>query len=179
MPVQSGSDDVLKRMFRWYTVEQYKEFIDQIRSLKRKISITTDMILWFPDETEDDFIKSLDLIEYSNFDMIYMSLYSPRPWTYWAKNYSDNIPYKTKHDRWSRMNDLLNKISFSNNQQELWKIKKMMISWIENNKITWYLDNMKNVLIKTVAYKNYSIWEFINVEIIEAESLRLNWKIKN
>lgn len=178
IPVQSWSNKILKKMFRWYTVEQFKEFIDQIKSLKRNISITTDMIIWFPDETEEDFKQSLDLIKYSDFDMIYMSLYSPRPWTYWAKNYSDNIPYKIKHNRWSEMNELLNKLSLSNNQKEIWNTKEMMISWIEKNNIIWYIDNMKSVLIQKPKDISYSIWEFVKVEVTEAESLRLKWIIK-
>ena len=72
MPLQSGSDSVLKRMFRGYTVKQAKEFIANIRKLKRDISITTDIIVGFPDETEEDFQQTLDLVKYGNFDMIYI-----------------------------------------------------------------------------------------------------------
>lgn len=79
MPLQSGSDAVLKRMFRGYTVEQAKTFIDDIRKLKRDISITTDIIVGFPDETEEDFQQTLELVKYGDFDMIYIGIYSSRP----------------------------------------------------------------------------------------------------
>lgn len=79
MPLQSGSDAVLKRMFRGYTVEQAKIFIDDIRKLKKNISITTDIIVGFPDETEEDFQQTLELVKYGNFDMIYIGIYSSRP----------------------------------------------------------------------------------------------------
>ena len=72
MPLQSGSDSVLKKMFRGYTVKQAKAFIDNIRKLKRNISITTDIIVGFPEETEEDFQQTLDLVKYGNFDMIYI-----------------------------------------------------------------------------------------------------------
>ena len=78
MPLQSGSDKVLKRMFRGYTVKQAKDVIAHIRKLKRTISITTDIIVGFPGETEADFKKTLHLIDYANFDMIYIGIYSPR-----------------------------------------------------------------------------------------------------
>ena len=79
MPLQAGTDAVLKKMFRGYTVDEFKGFVDNIRALKRPISITTDIIIGFCDETEEDFQGSLDVINYAKFDMIYMGIYSPRP----------------------------------------------------------------------------------------------------
>ena len=79
MPLQSGSDSILKKMFRGYTVQQAKTFIDNIRNLKRDISITTDIIVGFPGETDEDFQQTLELVQYGKFDMIYIGIYSPRP----------------------------------------------------------------------------------------------------
>ena len=118
MPVQSGSDAVLKKMFRGYTVEQYREFVDGIRRLERPISITSDIIVGFCDETEEDFVKSLELTKYSEFDMVYIGIYSPRPGTYGAKKYEDNVPMKVKKERWARLNDVLIDISTKNNKAE-------------------------------------------------------------
>ncbi len=72
MPLQSGSDSILKKMFRGYTIKQAKEWIDQIKKLKRDISITTDIIVGFPGETEQDFQETLKLVKYAKFDMIYI-----------------------------------------------------------------------------------------------------------
>ena len=119
MPLQSGSDQILKKMFRGYTVAQAKEFIDNIRELKRDISITTDIIVGFPGETEEDFQQTLDLVRYGNFDMIYIGIYSPRPGTLAAKSYPDDIPRKIKRDRRNRLNDLLTDISLKNNKREI------------------------------------------------------------
>jgi len=66
-------------MFRGYTSDQYKNFIDNIRSLKRQISITSDIIIGFCEEAEEDFQQTRNLAKYSQFDMIYMGIYSPRP----------------------------------------------------------------------------------------------------
>lgn len=79
MPLQSGSNTILKKMFRGYTAEQFKEFVDKIRNLKRKISITTDIIVGFCDETDEDFQASLDMVRYAKFDMVYIGKYSTRP----------------------------------------------------------------------------------------------------
>jgi len=106
-------------MFRGYTVEEFKTFIDQIRSIQKPISITTDIIVGFPEETEKDFQKTLELIKYSKFNMIYIGIYSPRPGTYAEQKYPDNIPYKIKHHRREQVNKLLTKISTESNQKEI------------------------------------------------------------
>jgi tRNA-2-methylthio-N6-dimethylallyladenosine synthase len=112
-------------MCRGYTVAQAKKFLDDIHSLKRprsckgKISITTDIIVGFPGETEEDFQQTLDLVKYGRFDMIYIGIYSPRPGTLAQKKYPDEIPYKVKHARRDKLNTLLTEISLENNQQEI------------------------------------------------------------
>ncbi len=148
MPLQSGSDRILKRMFRGYTVEQAKEFIHDIRKLKRDISITTDIIVGFPDEKEEDFQKTLDLVEYGKFDMIYIGIYSPRPGTLAAKNYPDNISRSDKRDRWNRLNNLLTDISRKNNEKEIWNTKEILVNKISKWTIEWYTDNMKQIIIQ-------------------------------
>lgn len=79
IPFQSGSAPILKKMFRGYTAEECYKCIDNIRKLKRDISITTDIIIGFPGETDEDFAESLKLVKYGNFDMVYMGIYSSRP----------------------------------------------------------------------------------------------------
>ena len=195
MPLQSGSDNVLKRMFRGYTVQQAKTFIDNIRKLKRNISITTDIIVGFPDETEEDFQQTLDLVKQGNFDMIYIGIYSPRPWTLAAKNYSDNISRSIKRDRRNRLNDLLKDISRKNNEKEIWTTKEILINKISKWVIEGYTDNMKQVIIeqkaesrKQKAEKNKKnkimlhasrsmlhakVGEFLTVKIIKAIPFKL------
>jgi tRNA-2-methylthio-N6-dimethylallyladenosine synthase len=151
-------------MFRWYSEEQCYEFIDKIRGLKRDISITTDIILWFPWETDEDFEKTLKLVEYGRFDMIYMGIYSNRPWTFADKKYPDDIPYKVKHERWKRLNDLLYRISEKNNKNEVWNIRKVMINekW-KGEEYYWVTENMKQVIIRTE--KNIELGSLVDVKI--------------
>jgi tRNA-2-methylthio-N6-dimethylallyladenosine synthase len=81
LPVQSGSDEVLKRMRRLHSVDRYLKIIDRVRSSNRDISLTTDIIVGFPGETESDFEKTVEMVEYSKFDAAYIFKYSPRPGT--------------------------------------------------------------------------------------------------
>jgi tRNA-2-methylthio-N6-dimethylallyladenosine synthase len=119
IPFQSGSSAVLKKMFRGYTAEECYTFIDKIKKLNRNISITTDMIIGFPGETDEDFADSLKLVDYGKFDMIYMGIYSPRPGTFADKQYADDLPYAVKHARRKQMNELLKQISKENNKKEI------------------------------------------------------------
>lgn len=119
IPFQSGSSAVLKRMFRGYEAQDAFEFIDKIRALQREISITTDMILGFSGETEEDFQQTMELVKYGRFDMIFMGIYSSRPGTFADKYYVDDIPYALKHQRRAEMNKVLKQISKENNQKEI------------------------------------------------------------
>ncbi|HJS51597.1 MAG TPA: tRNA (N6-isopentenyl adenosine(37)-C2)-methylthiotransferase MiaB, partial [Pyrinomonadaceae bacterium] len=81
LPVQSGSDPVLKRMRRLHSIERYFKIVDGIISSKRDISLTTDIIVGFPGETEADFQETVKLVEYCKYDSAYIFKYSPRPGT--------------------------------------------------------------------------------------------------
>jgi tRNA A37 methylthiotransferase MiaB len=116
----------------------------------------------FPDETEEDFQQTLDLVKYGNFDMVYIWIYSQRPWTLAAKNYPDTISRSIKRDRRNRLNDLLKDISRQNNEQEIGKTKEILINNISTSKhwnistIEGYTDNMKQVIIE---YWNMETWK--------------------
>jgi len=174
IPVQSGSNKILKLMNRWYTIEQFNQFIDTIKSSKRPISITTDIIVWFPNETEEDFQQTIDLIKYCRFDMIYTWIYSPRPNTSAYKNLKDNIPRHVKKQRWSILNNLLYEISLENNKKELWKEKKAIIVWKKQNMYYGYTDNMKNIELEN--FDENKIWQIVSIKIKDAIALKLFWE---
>ncbi len=179
IPVQSWSDKILKLMNRWYTIKEFKTFIDKIHNLKRNISITTDIIVWFSNETDLDFQETLNIVKYWKFDMIYTWIYSPRPWTFAYKNLNDNITKKIKQERRKIINDLLYKISEHNNKQEIWKIRKTMIIWKKINKwqtiFYWYTDNFKNIEIDNFDIKK--IWQIVKIKIKDWIALKLFWEI--
>jgi len=107
LPIQSGDNNVLKRMNRPYTVERYREIVTALRETKPDIAITTDMIIGFCGETEEEFQNSCDLYEELDFDFCYSSQYSNRKGTYADKNLPDDIPQKNKSERWHRFNELI------------------------------------------------------------------------
>ncbi len=108
LPVQSGSDDVLKRMNRWYSREEYLALIDRIRERIPGARFTTDIIVGFPGETLEDFEATLDLAKRARFEKSYTARYSPRPGTA-ASKFPDDVPYEEKKRRWKELDSLVNK----------------------------------------------------------------------
>lgn len=119
LPLQSGSDAVLKRMRRGYDVAQYKSRVEAIHRILPDCAITTDMITGFCGETEEDFRDTLELMEWVPFDSAYMFYYSERPGTYAAKYLDDDVPEEVKIDRLSRMIDLQRRLSEESNRRQI------------------------------------------------------------
>ena len=187
-------------MHRGYSLAQAKKFLDDIHGLKRKISITTDIIVGFPGETEEDFQETLDLVAYGQFDMIYIGIYSPRPGTLAAKKLKDDIPYATKHARRQRLNTLLTRISQANNQKEVGESRMVLIDEIQNDskkvkeKILWnpqkksseillgHTDNMKQIILKLGAWSleleaGHRPGNFVHVKITQWVPFKLYGEI--
>lgn len=173
MPLQSGSDSILKKMFRGYTVQQAKTFIDNIRNLKRDISITTDIIVGFPGETDEDFQQTLELVQYGKFDMIYIGIYSPRPWTFGAKNYPDDIPYKVKRARRNALNTMLTDISYHNNKNDKNTWRPTMINSIHDKRGEWYTDTMKQIVVDIPKDHPIALGDIVPVRITDAAPFKL------
>ncbi|HML37833.1 MAG TPA: tRNA (N6-isopentenyl adenosine(37)-C2)-methylthiotransferase MiaB [Bacillota bacterium] len=110
LPVQAGSTEILKRMNRRYTKEDYLLLIRKLRAAVPEIAITTDFIVGFPGETEEDFEDTLDLVRQVRFDSAFTFLYSIRKGTP-AEKYTDQVPESVKHGRFNRLVELLNGIS--------------------------------------------------------------------
>ena len=109
LPVQSGSDTVLKRMNRWYTAEQYLALISKLKSQISNLKISTDIIVGFCGETEDEFFDTVDLAKKVGFYKAYISMYSDRPMTTAHKAFKDDVPHKEKKSRWQILENLINK----------------------------------------------------------------------
>ena len=102
LPVQSGSNRTLKQMYRGYTRERYLELIGSIRSARRDYTITSDIIVGFPGETEEDFEETLDLVRQVEFDALYTFNYSPRPHTP-AAGWVDDVAPEVKRERFDQL----------------------------------------------------------------------------
>jgi len=109
LPVQSGDDNVLRRMNRWYTAKEYLELIAKIRKKVPAVKFTTDIIVGFCGETEKEFQNTLKLCQFVGFEKAYIAMYSPRPMTVAAKLMKDDVPYEIKKKRWQILEDLINK----------------------------------------------------------------------
>ncbi len=116
LPVQSGSNRVLKRMLRTYTREEYLEKIHCIRSAKRAISISTDIIVGFCGETLDDFEQTLSLLDEVGYDQVFSFKYSPRPKTA-AGHFEDSVPEEEKGRRLVILQEKQREIQIQRNQQ--------------------------------------------------------------
>jgi len=111
LPVQAGSDEILKAMKRGYTVERYRRLIAEIRDKIPEIALTTDVIVGFPSETEEQFRQTADLLAELRFDAVHVAAYSPRPGTYAAENLDDNVPELEKKRRLDHIERLQEKIA--------------------------------------------------------------------
>src|SRR5690625_3208645 len=110
LPVQSGSSEILRRMNRKYTREQYLELVRKIKEQIPNVTITTDIIVGFPNETEEQFEETMSLVEEVGFESAYTFIYSPREGTPAARK-RDDVPEDVKKQRLYRLNDLVNKQS--------------------------------------------------------------------
>ena len=132
LPIQAGSDRTIKAMNRGYKKEEYLELIAMVRDYLPQASITTDMIVGFPGETEEDFLDTLDVVEKVQYDAAYTFLYSPRSGTPAAKM-AEQIPLNIKKERLKRLMDLQNSISLAKNKALLHTVQEVMIEGKSNS----------------------------------------------
>lgn len=178
LPLQSGSSKILKLMGRRYTKESYLELYNKIKENLPYSSITTDIIVGFPGETEEDFLETLEVVKACKFDSAFTFIFSPRIGTPAAKM-EDNVSLEEKSNRLQRLNDLVNKFSKEANETYLEKIVPVLIegySEKDNNKLMGYTDTMK--LINVVGNKT-SIGKIVNVKVKEIKTWSMDGEIVN
>lgn len=175
LPVQSGSTAVLKRMNRKYTRERYLELVKKLKEAVPNITISTDIIVGFPGETEQDFQDTLDLVKEVEYDSAFTFLYSIRKDTP-AEKYEDQIPEEIKHHRFNRLIELVNSISGQKNARYEGKIEKVLVEGVSKNNsktLTGRTDGFK--LVNFPGIKDM-IGEIIDVEITEGKTFSLEGK---
>jgi tRNA-2-methylthio-N6-dimethylallyladenosine synthase len=127
LPVQSGADSVLKRMRRGYTKSDYLDRIHRLRDRRPEVSLTSDIIVGFPGETEEEFEQTLELLGEVQYDEIFSFVYSPRPHTVSAKIYKDDVPEKSKKDRLKRLQTLQQEISLKKNRERIGGAEEILV----------------------------------------------------
>ena len=180
IPFQSGNNEILKLMARGYTIEKYKNIIDNIRSLMPHASITADAIVAFPGETESQFKDTLSLISDIGFDLVNTAAYSPRPNTP-AARWDNQIPEQIKKDRLNELNDLVEKTSRRRNKRYLNSIESILIEGYNPKKINQLMGRTRTNRLTFVESKNnnldHLIGREINVKINEIRSFSLTGAI--
>lgn len=154
LPVQSGSNRVLKLMNRTYTRERFMEIIEEIRTLIPSAAITTDTIVGFPGETEEDFEETIDLYRRAKFDMAFIAQYSPRPGTVASDRMNNDVFPEEKKRRFTELNSVLEKTSFENNQRYEGKQVEILVEKIKNGTGTGRTRTSKPVEFKTQTRVN-------------------------
>ncbi len=148
LPVQSGSDRVLRRMAREYRRERYLEIIREIREKVRDVVISTDIIVGFPGETEEDFQATLSLYEEVGYEQAYMFMYSARPGTPSAKHFTD-LPREVKTERLQRLIDVQKRWSLERNRALVGRTLRVLIKEVarEGDYLYGHSDQNHTVLI--------------------------------
>ena len=150
LPLQSGSDRILKLMGRRYTKKSYLELFNKIKKTVPNASITTDIIVGFPGESEDDFLDTLDVVNTCKYDSAFTFIFSPREGTPAAKM-KDETPLSIKEERLHRLNEIVNKYALEANQKYLGKVVPVLLENVsekDDSMLAGYTDTMKLVNVK-------------------------------
>jgi tRNA-2-methylthio-N6-dimethylallyladenosine synthase len=169
LPVQSGSDEVLRRMNRRYTTAQYLEKVRYIREKSPDFSLTTDLIVGFPDETEEDFVRTLTLMEQVRYDNIYSFIYSRRTGTK-AAEMPDAVPDDEKSARMQRLLVLQRKISVENNRRFLGKNLRVLADGTSRKRPGMLTGRSSENMLVEFAGDPSCIGSFADVHITETHN---------
>lgn len=176
LPLQSGSDNILKKMNRRYTISEYKELFNKLKSKIENVSITTDIIVGFPNETEEDFEDTLKIYNELKYDLAYTFIYSPREGTP-AANIKDNISLEEKEKRLQRLNELVNKYAKEANDKYMNKVVKVLIEGPSDKggKMMGYTETMK--LVNVECDSKY-VGKIVDVLITDVKTWSMEGVIK-
>jgi tRNA-2-methylthio-N6-dimethylallyladenosine synthase len=176
IPLQSGSDKILKMMNRKYTAKEYEDLLYKIRERIPDCAITTDIIVGFPGEQEEDFNKTLELVNKLRFNRAFTFLYSSRRGTK-AESFDDPVPIIEKKKWFKHLLDTQNNISFTENIKMTGKVFEALVeseSTKKSNRLEGRLEN--NTIVNFDGPKELT-GRFINLEIIQAHPFYLSGKI--
>ncbi len=175
LPVQSGSNEVLRRMARGYTIEEYKEVFDRLKAKIPNITFTTDLIVGFPGETEEEFQETIALVDYCKFDGAYSFAYSPREGTP-AARMDNQIDADVKKKRLQELNEHINHWAKENNlKYQNKKVKVLCEGRSKKNADVYSGYSEENKLVNFTGKEGLEN-QIVEVEITEVRSFSLNGK---
>ncbi len=168
LPVQSGSDSVLTRMRRGYTRRQYLDRIQSLRDCCPEVAFSTDIIVGFPGESEEEFHETLELLDEVKYDEIFSFTYSPRPQTVSAKLYDDDVPEAVKKNRLQRIQELQRAISLAKNRDKIGESEEIIVEGQAKLGDGRVMGRTRSNRIVNVTGSESLIGSFIDVRIIGA-----------
>ena len=174
LPVQSGSDEVLRRMNRHYNRERYMEIVKKLRATCPDLSISTDIIVGFPGEKEEDFLDTLSLVREVEYDSAFTFIYSPRVGTPAAK-YDNQIPENVKHERFDRLVEEVNRCSAKKNSEYLGRIVDVMVDGPSKNDAgAWSGRTDTFKLVNFTSEEPLTEGQMVSVRITETKTFSLD-----
>lgn len=173
LPVQSGSNSVLKAMNRKYTREWYLGRIEAIRQAIPDCGISTDLFTGFHGETEDDFRQTLDLMRTVGFDSSFMFKYSERPGTLASRTMPDNVPEEVKIERLNRMIALQNELSLASNLRDKGKTFEVLVEGVSKRSTAQWVGRTQQNKTCVFPRGQYHIGDIVTVRVVEVSSATL------
>ena len=176
LPLQSGSSNILKVMNRKYTKEQYLSLVEKMRNIIPNVSFSTDIIVGFPGETEEDFSETLDVVEKVKFEQVYMFIYSRRVGTPGDKM-ENQIPEEVKHERFNRLKKLVENQIAERNKEYVGTTQAVLIegkSKTNEQMLTGRTDSNKVVVLEG---SEALIGKMVNLQIVSEHMWYLKGEI--
>lgn len=172
LPLQSGSADILRRMGRRYTPDEYKALVDKLRQIVPDASISTDIIVGFPNETEEDFNDTLEMVKYCHFDSAFTFIYSPRVGTP-AARIKDYVTDQEKHRRFDTLVKVVNEEVERKAKEYIGKVVEVLVEGKSKKNDTVYSGYTDTLKLVNFTDKNNNIGKIIKVKIIESHTFSL------
>jgi len=173
LPLQSGSNAVLKSMNRKYTREWYMDRIKAIKQIIPECGISTDVFTGFHNETEEDHKQTLELMEWAGFDSAFMFKYSERPGTYAAKHLEDNVPEEVKKRRLQEIINLQNRLSLESNKKDIGKVFEVLVEGVSKRSKEELFGRTSQNKVAVFPRKNFKLGDFVKVKITDVSQATL------
>ena len=172
LPLQAGSDRILKRMNRTYTQKEFLDLVNKIKSYLPNCSISTDIIVGFPGETEDEFLETLDVVKKVHFDSSFMFKYSSRPGTK-AAQYTDKVSEEEKQNRLERLIELQRENTLSANLKHVGKTMPVMVEKVSKKSDSQWAGRTDGNMWVIFDRGDEKIKDIVNVKIEDAKGITL------
>ena len=176
LPVQSGSSRILKLMGRRYTKESYLELFDKIKKIVPGCAVSTDIIVGFPGETEEDFQETLDLVNKCKYDNAFTFIFSERKGTPACK-LKDKVEESVKEERLQRLNAVVNKYFLENNKKLEGKVVEVLVEGLSDKDNMYYGYTDTNKLINFTVDKDIKVGDIVKVKVVDAKTWSLDGEL--